>query len=102
VEGLVVSPEGMRRNYDRTGELCFSEGVLLALVEKGRPRQDAYVLVQRAAMKTLAGDGTFQENLAADPEVGALLSPAELARCFDLSHALRHAGTIVDRALALP
>jgi adenylosuccinate lyase len=102
VEGLVVSPEGMRKNYDRTGELCFSEGVLLALVEKGRPRQDAYVLVQRAAMKTLSGDGTFQGNLAADPEVAALIAPDELARCFDLSHALRHAGAIVDRALAAP
>jgi len=100
VEGLVVNAEGMRRNFDRTGELCFSEGVLLALVDKGRARQEAYVLVQRAAMRALSGDGTFRANLAGDPEVAALLSADEIARCFDLGHALRHAGTIVDRALA--
>jgi len=100
VEGLVVNVEGMRRNFDRTGELCFSEGVLLALVDKGRPRQAAYELVQRAAMRALSGDGSFRANLSGDPEVAALLSSEEIARCFDLSHALRHAGTIVDRALA--
>ncbi|MEZ4314833.1 MAG: adenylosuccinate lyase [Polyangiaceae bacterium] len=102
VEGLVASPEGMRRNFDRTGELCFSEAVLLALVDKGRPRQDAYVLVQRSAMRAHGGDGSFRENLTADPEVTALLTPAEIARCFDLDHALRHAGAIIDRALAAP
>lgn len=102
VEGLVVSAEGMRRNFDRTGELCFSEAVLLALVDKGRPRQGAYELVQRSAMRALSGDGTFRDNLAADPDVAALLAPAELARCFELDHALRHAGAIVDRALAAP
>ena len=100
VEGLVVSVEGMRRNFERTGGLCFSEGVLLALVDKGRARQDAYVLVQRSAMRAISGDGTLQGNLAADEEVMALLSPDELARCFDLEHAVRHAGAIVDRALA--
>src|SRR5689334_25280993 len=90
VEGLVVSPEGMRKNFALTGDLCFSEAVLLALVDKGRARQDAYVLVQRAAMRSLSGDGAFAANLAQDPEVAALLTPEELARCFDLGHALRH------------
>ncbi len=102
VEGLVVNAEGMRRNFDRTGELCFSEGVLLALVDKGRARQSAYELVQRSAMRAFGGDGTFRKNLSEDAEVMALLSPEELARCFDLDHALRHAGAIVDRALAAP
>ncbi|MFO0592058.1 MAG: adenylosuccinate lyase [Polyangiaceae bacterium] len=100
VEGLVVNVDGMRRNFDRTGQLCFSEGVLLALVDKGRARQSAYELVQRAAMRALHGDGAFAANLGEDAEVRALLSAEELARCFDLEHALRHAGTIVDRALA--
>ncbi len=102
VEGLVVNAEGMRRNFDRTGDLCFSEGVLLALVDKGRARQSAYELVQRNAMRALQGDGTFRANLAGDADVAALLSAEELAKCFDLDHALRHAGTIVDRALAAP
>ena len=69
-------------------------------MDKGRPRQAAYEMVQRAAMRALSGDGTFRANLASDPEVTALLSGEEIARCFDLSHVLRHAGTIVDRALA--
>jgi adenylosuccinate lyase len=102
VEGLVVSPEGMRKNFDRLGDLCFSEAILLALVDKGRPRQSAYELVQQSAMRALQGDGTFRDNLAADPDVTALLSAAELARCFDLDHALRHAGTIIERAIAAP
>jgi adenylosuccinate lyase len=102
IEGLVVNVEGMQKNFDRTGELCFSEAVLLALVDKGRARQDAYGQVQRSAMKTLAGEGSFKANLGADPDVAALLSPAELSHCFDLGHALRHAGAIVDRALAAP
>jgi len=102
VEGLVVNAEGMKKNFDRTGELCFSEAVLLALVDKGRARQAAYEWVQRSAMRAFAGDGTFRGNLGADPDVAGLLSAAELDHCFDLAHALRHAGTIVDRALAAP
>jgi adenylosuccinate lyase len=100
VEGLVVYPESLRRNLDRFDELYFSEAVLLALIERGRPRQGAYAIVQRCAMSALAGEGRFRDRLAADPDVAALLSPDEIARCFDLDHALRHVGAIIDRALA--
>ncbi|WP_437278018.1 adenylosuccinate lyase [Sorangium sp. So ce375] len=99
VEGLVAYPEKMRENLDRTGELFFSEAVLLALVQKGRPRQAAYELVQRCAMRAIAGEGRFRDNLAADADVAALLAPDEIARCFDLDHALSHVDTIIDRAL---
>jgi adenylosuccinate lyase len=99
VEGLVVYPGRLRANLDRTGELFFSEAVLLSLVSKGRPRQSAYVLVQRCAMKAIAGEGRFRDNLAADADVAALLSPGELERCFDLDHALSHVDAIIDRAL---
>jgi adenylosuccinate lyase len=102
VEGLVAYPEAMRRNLDRSGELFFSEAVLLALVRRGQPRQAAYVMVQRAAMKAILGEGRFRDHLAADPEVAGLLPRDELDRCFDLGHALAHAGAIVDRALAAP
>jgi adenylosuccinate lyase len=102
VDGLVVYPEGLRKNLDRSGELYFSEGVLLALVRHGQERQAAYAVVQRCAMKALAGEGRFRDLCAADPELGAALTPAELDRCFDLDHALAHAATIVDRALAAP
>jgi len=100
VDNLVVYPENMKKNLERAGSLFFSEAVLLALVEKGKPRQEAYVFVQRNAMKAFHGEGTFRANLEADADVMALLSKEEIARCFDLDHALRFAETIVERALS--
>jgi adenylosuccinate lyase len=97
--GLVVYPAAMKSNLDRTGGLVFSEAVLLLLVEKGLPRQKAYVLVQRNAMSAIENHGGFREKLEADPDVGQLLTKTEIARCFDLSHALRHANEIVARAI---
>ncbi len=97
--GLVVYPEGLKKNLDRTGELYFSEAVLLALVQRGRPRQRAYEMVQRCAMKAIAGEGRFRDLLGADADIREALSADELTRCFDLDHALAHADAIVTRAL---
>jgi adenylosuccinate lyase len=98
--GLVVYPDKLRRNLDAAGELYFSEAVLLALVEAGMPRQEAYVLVQRNAMKAWRGEGRFRDNLNADAEVVAKLGEAAIGQCFDLEHALSHVPAILDRALA--
>jgi adenylosuccinate lyase len=98
-EGLVVYPENLKRNLERAGELYFSEAVLLALVEAGMPRQEAYVFVQRNAMRAWKGDGTFRANLAADADVTGRLSPAKIESLFDLDHALAHVPAIVERAL---
>jgi adenylosuccinate lyase len=100
VDGLVVYPERMRQNLDRAAELYFSEAVLLALVESGVARQEAYVWVQRNAMRAWRGEGSFRDNLAADADVAAKLARSKLDALFDLEHALRHARTIVERALA--
>ncbi len=99
VEGLVVYPERLQRNLDAAAELYFSEAVLLALVESGMPRQEAYVLVQRNAMRAWQGDGRFRDNLAGDADVTAKVSAAVLDRCFDLEHALRHVPEVIARAL---
>jgi len=99
VDGLVVYPEAMRRNLDRSGELYFSEAVLLELVGSGLQRQAAYALVQRSAMRAIGGEGRFRDLLAADPEVTTRLAPGALDRCFDLDHALAHVDAIIDRAL---
>jgi adenylosuccinate lyase len=99
IDRLVVYPEGMQANLDRTGGLFFSEAVLLALVDKGKARQEAYVMVQRNAMRAIEGQGTFLGNLQADAEVVSLLGAEAIAQCFDLKHALRHVDTIIDRAL---
>jgi adenylosuccinate lyase len=99
VRGLVVYPENARKNLDRAAELYFSEAVLLALVESGLPRQDAYVLVQRNAMRAWRGEARFRDLLGADPDVSSKLDAARLDRLFDLDHALAHVPAILDRAL---
>jgi adenylosuccinate lyase len=99
VDGLVVHADAMRKNLELTHGLIFSEGVMLELVRKGLPRQAAYELVQRSALAARDQGGTLRERLGADPEVNQKLSPAEIDRCFDLAHHLRHTGAIIDRSL---
>jgi adenylosuccinate lyase len=100
VAHLVVHPERMRANLERTGGLYFSEAVLLALIGTGVARQTAYGWVQRCALAALGGGGGFRDLLGADPEIAARLSAAQLDACFDLEHHLRHVPTILARALA--
>jgi adenylosuccinate lyase len=102
VTGLVVYPDNLAKNLERAAELYFSEAVLLALVESGLPRQQAYVLVQRNAMKAWRGEGRFRELLGADADVKARLDDARLDRLFDLEHALAHVPAILERALERP
>ena len=99
VDGLVVHTENLARNLDRAGELYFSEATLLALVEAGMPRQEAYVLVQRNAMRAWRGEGRFRDFLAADADVRSRLDDAKLGQLFDLEHALAHVPAILERAL---
>jgi adenylosuccinate lyase len=99
VDGLVVYPENLLANVNRTGGLWASEGVLLALVGAGLGRQEGYVLVQRNAMKAFHGEGDFAALLKADPDIQKHLDATEIDRHFDLGHALMHVGTIIDRVL---
>jgi len=83
VKGLGVYPANMARNLNVYGGVVFSQRVLLALVEAGLSREEAYRIVQRnahAAWNTEGGD--FRANLEADPEVTVRLSPAQLEDCF--------------------
>jgi adenylosuccinate lyase len=100
VDGLVVNADRMRKNLELTGGLFFSEAVLLALVHAGMARQPAYELVQRNALAAVEGKGSFRALLAADRDIAARLDAAAIDRAFDLEHHLRHAGAIIDRALA--
>jgi adenylosuccinate lyase len=99
VRDLMVYESRMQQNLERTGGLFFSEGVMLALVEKGLGRQQAYEIVQRSAMRAFAGEGNFRALLGEDNDVKSLLLPSELEACFDLGHALRYSELLVDRAL---
>ena len=100
IEGLVVYPENLQKNLEQTGGLWASEGVLLALVHAGLPRQEAYVMVQRNAMKAFEGKGAFRKLLLADGEIGSHIDSNQIESQFDLTHALAHAEVIIDRALA--
>jgi adenylosuccinate lyase len=97
IDRLVVYPENMQRNLDRLGGLVHSQRVLLALTQKGAPRDDAYRLVQRNAMKVWQEGGEFQKLLAADPDVRKHLSEAEIAANFDLGYHLKEVDTIFAR-----
>lgn len=99
VEGLVVYPENMRKNLERTGGLWASEGVLLALVHAGKPRQEAYVWVQRNAMRAFHGEGDFLSLLLADSDIRSLLSEEQIRAQFDLDQVLASSDAIIDRAL---
>ena len=109
VDGLVLHPSRMKANLDRTGELFFSEAIMLALVKTGMPRQGAYEIVQRSALAAIneaaadghvgAKPGRFRQLLGADPDVSSRLSVAALDSCFDLEHHLRHTAVIIERSL---
>jgi adenylosuccinate lyase len=101
VEGLVVYPDNLKKNLEMSGGLWASEGILLALVDKGMGRQDGYVLVQRNAMRAFHKEGSFVDLLLADADLRKHLSETEIRNQFDLEHALAHVDTIIDRALAV-
>ncbi len=97
VRGLVVNTDRMARNLALTGGLVHSEGLLLTLVAKGLKRQEAYVLVQRAALAAAEGRGAFEANLLADPDVRARLTEDEIRAAFQVEHHLRWADTLFER-----
>lgn len=96
VEGMVVHTDRMRANLDASFGLVFSQPVLLALVESGLSRDDAYRIVQRNATTSWEQRLPFVDVLRADPEVTAALDDERLTACFDLDHALEHAVRAVD------
>ena len=100
IADLVVYPKRLMQNLEQTGGLWASEGVLLALVGTGLGRQEAYVLVQRNAMKAFAGEGEFKDLLAADTDISERLDREAILTHFDLEHALASAPVIIERAFA--
>ena len=97
VERLVVFPEAMMANLERTGGLIFSQKVLLALTQAGMKREDAYSAVQGHAMTAWQGQGDFLALLSADPAVTRYLGPEALAPLFDLGAYTRHVDTVFER-----
>ncbi|HUJ91602.1 MAG TPA: adenylosuccinate lyase, partial [Gaiellaceae bacterium] len=98
VDGLVVRAERMRRNLEASHFLFFSQRVLLALVEAGIPRDDAYRLVQRSAMRAWDEELDFRELARADEEIAGRV---DLDAVFDLGAYTRHVDTVFARLHAL-
>jgi adenylosuccinate lyase len=98
IDGLQVYPERMKENMERSYGLMFSQRVLLKLADKGLPRQQAYEIVQKNAMRAWRERTDFQALLGADPEVTARLAPADLAACFEPAWYLRNVDAIYRRA----
>jgi adenylosuccinate lyase len=98
VEGLVVHPERMRRNLDASHGLVFSHRLLLALIEAGMTREDAYRAVQRDAMGAWEQERDFRELVAGDAEIA---SRVDLSAVFDLDATVRHVDIVFERLHAL-
>jgi adenylosuccinate lyase len=97
VEKLLVYPERMQANLDRLGGLHNSQRVLLALTQAGVSREDAYLRVQRNAMKTWETGADFLASLKADPEVTGAVPAAELEQMFDNAYHTAQVDTIFKR-----
>jgi adenylosuccinate lyase len=100
VKGMVVYPERMRENLDRSRGVVFSGTVLLELARRGVSREQAYEWVQRNAMRSFDERRDFKTLLTADRDVGRVLSPADLERAFDLAGQLRHVDDVFARVFS--
>ena len=101
VRGMLVYPERMRENLDRSRGVVFSGTVLLELARKGVPREQAYEWVQRNAMASFAEQRDFKTLLLADPDVAQALQPTAIERAFDLDQQLKHVDQIFERVFGV-
>ncbi|MDD3258930.1 MAG: adenylosuccinate lyase [Smithellaceae bacterium] len=97
MDKLLVYPERMLANLNMTHGVIFSQMVLLALIEKGAAREDAYAVVQKNAMKSWHEGIEFRKLLDQDERVRKLLTAAELDAIFDVNHFLKHLDFIFQR-----
>lgn len=97
VKNLTVYPENMKRNMDRTLGLIFSQRVLLALIDKGLVREQAYDTVQPNAMKAWELQVPFRSLIEKDDRITSLLTKEELDDCFDPTYHLKNVDVIFDR-----
>ena len=97
VENLTVFEDNMKRNMDRTFGLIYSQRVLLALIDKGLSREEAYDTVQPKTAEAWDKQIQFRPLVEADPKITDILSSEEIADCFDYSWHLKHVDTIFNR-----
>jgi len=100
IENLIVYPENMKRNLNLTRGLIFSQTVLLKLVERGLTREEAYKIVQSAAMKVWNDKSkNLKDELLASGEISKYLSVTEIEEIFDLNKILKNVNYIFARTV---
>jgi len=97
LKDLVVHPDKMIENLNKTKGLIFSQQVLMRLAEKGVERQNAYVMVQRNAMRVWESGQEFKGLIIEDQEIGKYLNKKEIEEVFDLDYHLEHVDDIFER-----
>ncbi|MCR5177106.1 MAG: adenylosuccinate lyase [Anaerovibrio sp.] len=97
IDKLLVYPDAMIENLNKTGGLIFSQRILIALVSKGVLREDAYKWVQRNAMKRWLEKEDFKTNISKDEDIVRYLSQEEIDECFKVDYFLRHVDMIMAR-----
>lgn len=97
VKNLTVFPENMKRNIDKTHGVIFSQRVLLALIDKGMAREEAYDIVQPKAMEAWETEVHFKELVSQENRITSLLTEAEIEECFDYTYHLKNVDVIFDR-----
>ena len=97
MDKLLVYPEAMLENMNKTGGLIYSQRLLLAVVDKGVLREDAYQWVQRNAMKRWMAGEDFRTNVEKDSDITRYLTKEEIEACFDYQWFLRHVDMIFAR-----
>ena len=97
MDRLIVYPENMMRNLEKTGGLIFSQSVLLALVRKGITREEAYKLVQKNAMQSWTQEKDFLTLLKKDKGIRKLLSAGEIDQAFKIKTQFRNIDRIFKR-----
>jgi len=100
LDGLVVHSDRMLENLNRMKGLTFSQQILMKLATKGLERQEAYVMVQRNAMRVWENDLEFKSLILEDQEIGQYLGKEEIEEIFDLDYHLKHVDDIFDRVFA--
>ena len=97
IDKLLVYPEAMLANLNKTGGLIFSQNILVALVDKGVLREEAYNWVQRNAMSRWIDGADFKINVMNDPDIKKYLTALEIEQCFDPKPMLRNVDLIMSR-----
>jgi len=97
IRNLVVYPQRMKQNLELTGGLVYSQRLLLALIEKGAQRKEAYEAVQRCALSAWNGRAGFHDLVSKDPFITKYLRASQIQACFDPQYYLRHVDAIFHR-----